>query len=373
MMKEKRDHELQTLKEIAELLNTGTDVDSLLKNVLERLLHITELETGWIFLIDEDGNHELAAAVNLPRALARNNTARMCSGDCWCLNKYKNGHLCEATNIMGCKRIEKILAEKVEHTNGLTHHASVPLRAGNERFGILNVGTPEKTTFNDGELALLESVAFQIGTALKRIHLTRLEQEAALSAERNRLARDLHDSVNQLLFSLSLTARGGAEIAENTETKETFTYIQDLAQEALQEMRALIWQLKPHGLENGLISALTTYSEMIGIRLHTTVQGLICLSEQMEAALWRIGQEALANSKKHSGESDVYLVCEVDSESIFFQIRDEGTGFHYDQKALIPSLGLKSMKERAEQMHGSFQLKSSPGDGTDIIITLPLS
>lgn len=371
-MQKKRDRELQILKEIAELLNTGSDVYSLLEKVLERLLYITELETGWIFLINEDGHHELAAAVNLPQALSKNEHVRMCSGDCWCLTKYKNGLLCEATNIMGCKRIEKILAAKEEHTNGLTHHASVPLRAGGERFGILNVGTPNKTTFSEKELALLESVAFQIGTSLKRIHLTRLEQEAALSAERNRLARDLHDSVNQLLFSLSLTARGGAEIAESSETKETFTYIQDLAQQALNEMRALIWQLKPQGLENGLISALTAYSRMLGIRLHTTVNGLICLSEQTEAALWRIGQEALANSKKHSGQNDVFLLCEVNSEKVIFQIKDKGTGFLYENEEGIPSVGLKSMKERAEQLHGFFKLKSSPGNGTEISITLPL-
>ena len=125
-----------------------------------------------------------------------------------------------------------------------------------ESFGLLNVAAPNKTHFSTDELALLESVAFQIGSAIKRILLTKKEQEVALIGERNRLARDLHDSVNQLLFSLTLTARGGAEMTGDEEIKDTFKTIQGLAQEALSEMRALIWQLRPHGLEHGVVEAL---------------------------------------------------------------------------------------------------------------------
>lgn len=262
MLGEKRQSEIRILKEIAELLNEGTEIDSLLKEVLQKLLHITGLETGWVFLIDSHGDYRLAAEEKLPPALSADNCRPMCKGDCWCIDRYNDGRLNKASNIIECKRIEDAIAEQRKETNGLTHHASVPLRAGEEKFGVLNIGSPAKTHFSPEELALLESIAFQIGTAIKRIKLTQLEHETALAAERNRLARDLHDSVNQLLFSLSLTARGGAEMTDNLEMKETFTYMQDLAQEALSEMRALIWQLKPRGLENGIICAMQTYSQM---------------------------------------------------------------------------------------------------------------
>ena len=241
--------EIIILKEIAELLNEGTDTKVVLSGVLRKLLHVTGLQTGWIFLIDDGGTHHLTAAEALPPALSHNNNYRMCQGECWCVNRYNKRQLNKATNIIECKRIEDVLEEDAGETCGLTHHATVPLRAGEERFGILNVGSPNKTHFEKDELALLEAVAYQIGTALKRINLTQREQETALIAERNRLARDLHDSVNQLLFSLSLTARAGVEMTPNTEVKQTFSYIQDLAQEALGEMRALIWQLRPQGLE----------------------------------------------------------------------------------------------------------------------------
>ncbi|QCJ40583.1 GAF domain-containing sensor histidine kinase [Bacillus sp. S3] len=371
MSVEARYEEIGILKEIAELLNEGTDTNAVLNGVLKKLLHVTGLQIGWIFFIDENGKQQLAADVALPPALAYNDKQRMCEGKCWCVNKYNNQQLTKASNIMECKRIEDAIDERAGETCGLTHHATVPLRAGQERFGILNVGSPNKTHFEKNELALLEAVAYQIGTALKRIKLTQREQETALVAERNRLARDLHDSVNQLLFSLSLTARAGVEMTQTDEVKQTFSYIQDLAQEALGEMRALIWQLRPLGLENGLVSALRSYADMLGLSIETTVTGAASIPGRAEETLWRIGQEALANCKKHSQTTAAHLFFQTSKDGVTMTIRDTGCGFHYDENLDIPSLGLKSMKTRTEALNGQFQLKSKPGSGTEIQIHIP--
>lgn len=372
MTEEPRRAEISILKEIAELLNEGTDTKNMLGGVLRKLLHVTGLQTGWIFLIDEDGNHHLAADVSLPPALASQDKLRMCLGDCWCVNKYNHQTLNKATNIIECKRIEDALEDKAGDTCGLTHHATVPLRAGTERFGLLNVGAPNKKHFNKNELALLEAIAYQIGTSLKRIKLTQREQETALMAERNRLARDLHDSVNQLLFSLSLTARAGVEMASEDETKQTFSYIQDMAQEALGEMRALIWQLKPEGLEQGLISALKSYADILGLQMETKVTGAKCLSGPIEEALWRIGQEALSNCKKHSQSVHVYLTLHTGKDQVVLTIKDTGCGFQYEESHALPTLGLKNMRSRTESLNGIFQLRSTPGYGTEIQISIPL-
>ncbi|MFL6559012.1 MAG: GAF domain-containing sensor histidine kinase, partial [Bacillus sp. (in: firmicutes)] len=323
------------LKEIAELLNEGTDTNDVLSGVLKRLLQVTGLQTGWIFLMDEHGTHHLAADEALPPALENNDKQSMCQGGCWCVNKYNNKKLTKATNIMECKRIEDAIDENAGETCGLTHHATVPLGAGNERFGILNVGSPYKTHFQKTELALLEAVAYQIGTALKRIKLTQREQETALVAERNRLARDLHDSVNQLLFSLSLTARAGVEMTEQDEVKQTFGYIQDLAQEALGEMRALIWQLRPLGLENGVVSALKSYAEMLGLSIEANITGAASIPGTVEEALWRIGQEALANCKKHSQLTETILTFHTAKDEVVISIKDRGCCFHFGENLEI--------------------------------------
>lgn len=360
------------LKEIAELLNEGTDTTTILSGVLKKLLHVTGQQTGWIFLIDENGMHQLVADVALPPALANDNKQRMCQGNCWCVNKYNNHKLNKATNIIECKRIEDAQADDAGNTCGLTHHATVALRAGEERFGILNVGSPNKAHFQKNELALLEAVAFQIGTALKRITLTRREQEIALIAERNRLARDLHDSVNQLLFSLSLTARAGVEMTNEEDVKQTFSYIQDLSQVALGEMRALIWQLKPNGLENGLVNALTSYAEMIGLVIQSKMTGAVSLPGKVEEALWRIGQEAFANCKKHSTTHAVALSFHANENLVIMTIKDSGCGFRYEENSSILSLGLRNMKLRTEALNGHFQLTSKLGSGTEIQVQIPL-
>ena len=130
----------------------------------------------------------------------------MTEGSCWCVQAYHNRKLTKASNIINCSRINLANRAYHEETEGITHHATVPLRSGEEQFGLLNVASSNKQHYSEEDLELLESVAFQIGSAIKRILLTDREKEAAKINERNRLARDLHDSVNQMLFSLKLTA-----------------------------------------------------------------------------------------------------------------------------------------------------------------------
>jgi two-component system NarL family sensor kinase len=366
-----RIQELQTLKTIAETLNEANDLEEMLHTVLKQLMHVTQLECGWIFLIDEKGAYSLVADHELPPALIWENKKPMCEGDCWCLNRYNDGRLERAVNIIECKRLEDAMEEKWGDTKGITHHATVPLRAGDEKFGLLNVASPNKTYFTNEELALLESVAFQIGTAIKRIKLVENEQKLALLAERNRLARDLHDSVNQLLFSLMLTARGAKEMTTDEQMQETLDYIQQLAQEALQEMRSLIWQLRPQGLENGVASALMNYGNMLGLNVEMDIQGVIDLPNDVEECLWRVGQEALNNCKKHAGVSTVSIFIAVKNKQVKMKITDKGCGFNYRDEEM-PSLGLKSMKERIEAMNGTFHIKSAIGKGTTVQTMIPL-
>ncbi|SFC17521.1 two-component system, NarL family, sensor kinase [Bacillus sp. OV322] len=366
------DKEIHILKEIAELLNEGTDIIPVLQEVLKKLLDVTGLKVGWVFLIEDNGMHRLAAHQSLPPALANEQDRIMCQGNCWCVDRYNRKTLTKATNIIECARIEEAIENNIGSHLGITHHATVPLRAGDERFGLLNVGSPHKTHFEASELDLLESVAYQIGTALKRITLTQREQEHALLAERNRLARDLHDSVNQLLFSLSLTARAGKELSEEKQVNQTFSHIQKLAQEALGEMRALIWQLRPRGLECGLISTLTGYAELLGLTMNTTVTGITSLPGKIEEALLRIGQEALSNCKKHAQVNHVEVNLHTTSRLVTLTITDNGCGFSYSKDFNLPSLGLRTMRERTEDLQGQFSVKSLQGKGTSINIKIPL-
>ena len=136
-------------------------------------------------------------------------------------------------------------------------------------------------------------------------------------------------------------------------------------------MRALIWQLRPHGLENGVVETAKGYAEMLGLTLRTKVEGVISLSSQIEEVLWRVSQEALNNCKKHSGEKTILYTMKSNAQSILLTIEDRGNGFHYDRKQSLPSVGIQSMRERVKSIGGTFTIDSQLGRGTIISVQIP--
>ncbi|MCP3031588.1 GAF domain-containing sensor histidine kinase [Halobacillus sp. A1] len=515
---------MQILKVIAETLNGSNDLKDMLQTVLEKLLELTRLETGWIFLVDEKPNYTFVADHRLPPALIINDKAPMCGGDCSCLNRYWSGRLKEPINIIECKRIENAIKYDWGDTNRMTHHATIPLADGEERFGILNVASPDKEHFTEEELTLLQSLSFQIGTAVKRTRLYEEQQRRAvkyeklnelvrliwksqnverladqvvhktseifqwktvglylqegeslflksfvdedssfnesvslslledhpitrafqyqevvqsarasreeyvclpiyikdeklgvlylaapdshrlsdgdvevlqaltrhislvyetlrlqekrgellLYEERKRLARDLHDSVNQKLFSLSLTARGAKEIISphDQPLRDLLDEMLGMSQESLKEMRSLIWQLRPIGIEEGLVSAIKKYGEHLGLSIAFKVDSAPNWPRPVEETLWRISQEALNNVNKHSNTKEVTLFLYESSEGAGMEIVDRGDGFELQNKR-TRSLGLTSMKERAELIGGILDVNSERGAGTTVHVFLP--
>ncbi|UYO32998.1 GAF domain-containing sensor histidine kinase [Bacillus halotolerans] len=372
-MTKPRVEKLRTLKTIAETLNQGHDVKATLNEVLKELLSLTNLQSGWIFLIEEDGSYTLAADAYLPPALSRREKVLMCEGECYCLTKFNNGGLRKAANIMNCKRIESAEELHCFDTEGITHHATVPLEDGDRRFGLLNVAAAGKTLFDEEELHLLEAVAFQIGTAIQRMRLAEYKQKNALLMERNRLAQELHDSVNQMLFSVSLTAKAAKTLTQEETLQQMIDFIQTLTQDALAEMKSLIWQLRPGGLEKGLAEAIKSYGTLIGLNVVFTQKGCPDLRDEEEHMLWRVVQEALNNCKKHAGTDTAYVRITASSSYAELDIIDHGAGFCYEAHDGLPSLGIKGMKERAEKAGAEFFIESELGAGTKLSVRLPLT
>lgn len=372
---EERVDEIYTLKVIAEVLNRSNDLGPMLQQVLEKLLDLTDLTTGWIFLAGNEPDYHLMASHGLPPALSMNSQEPMCNGICYCLTKFWKGELTQPVNIIHCRRIEKAIQYNWGDTADISHHATIPLTGGEETFGVLNVAAPKKEIFDSHELDLLQSVAFQIGTAIKRIRLYEKRQEMQLLDERNRLARDLHDAVSQKLFSLSLTAQGALSLLspEDLQLTEALQDIKGLAKGAMGEMKAMIWQLRPYGLENGLISAVKEYAESLNVKLSIESSRLISFSPQIKETIWRILQEALNNIHKHAKIGKADLCIDVAPEHIKLTITDYGVGFNINKlRNDQGSLGLTSMRERVERVNGCFTVQSETGKGTVLIITIPL-
>lgn len=251
---------------------------------------------------------------------------------------------------------------------------AVPLIIYNKLKGVLWIGRERKPS-NECDLKNLEALADHIALAIENVQLYEEREYYLLVAERNRLARDLHDSVNQKLFSLSLTARGLKEIlADHPQTvAKGIENIELLAKEALREMRSLIWELRPNENQNGIEELLKEYAEQIGLQVNVHMDKNFHLPRNVKEIFWRIGQESLNNICKHAQTDTAEIRLEQTSQSIRMIVADQGCGFSMDQSELSPkSFGITSMKERIAQINGKLTIHSGFGKGTTVIATAPL-
>ncbi len=195
-------------------------------------------------------------------------------------------------------------------------------------------------------------------------------QELVSLQERQRLARELHDSVSQALYAIGLGAHTAREaIASDSEQAlASIDYVLALAEAGLAEMRALIFELRPESLEiEGLVAALTKQVAVLRTRYKLNVEADLGeepdLSIEMKHALYRIAQEALHNIVRHARASTVVLRLARQANEIVLEVRDDGKGF--DPAGLFPGhLGLRSMHERVSKMSGTLTIESVPGQGT---------
>ena len=195
--------------------------------------------------------------------------------------------------------------------------------------------------------------------------------------ERQKLARELHDSVSQALYGIALglhTARIQLD-RDPRALLESLDYLLSLAEAALAEMRALIFELRPESLESeGLVAALSKQGAALQARHDLIVQMDLCeepaLPLQAKQELYRITQEALQNTVKHAHARQVGLVLHQTADAVILEIRDDGIGF--DPLGSFPGhLGLRSMRERVSHLGGMLQIESAPGQGTHLCTQVP--
>lgn len=251
--------------------------------------------------------------------------------------------------------------------------------------GDLTVSVPVTSQDELGELAA--SFNQMTGELNRRTHeLAQTSSELAVKdtqlkvaalEERQRLARELHDSVSQALYGIALGARTARTLLDRDPQKvaEPLDYVLSLAEAGLSEMRALIFELRPESLQNeGLVAALTKQAAALQARHKLAVATHFCpepdISLDAKEVLYRVAQEALHNTAKHASASRVDLEMQCPGDEIRLTIRDNGKGF--DPQGGFPGhLGLQSMRERVASLHGDLQIISRLGQGTSIIVHLP--
>ena len=256
---------------------------------------------------------------------------------------------------------------------------SAPIFGRQGVLGLISFFSSKSTAFNHEELSLLTSVANHISIAVENNRLHQKADEAIVIEERQRLARELHDSISQLLYSQLLFSQASLKLVHSGDTDLLTSYLHrlsDVADQAFKEMRLMIYSLRPKvlesvGLSGALQHRLNTVEQRAGMETKFSVIGVDNLPSQVEDGLFRIAQEALNNALKHASATAITVRLEQDEPFIELEVSDNGIGF--EREAIVEGIGIASMQERAKQLGGDLIIASTPGMGTSIRVKINYS
>src|SRR5579859_2128666 len=385
-----RNRDLAVLYDIAGYLNHKVEVHEALHEVLTRVTDLLGLRTGWVWLLNERGEPYLAAAEALPPYLA-DHPARM-AGSCLCLDTFLGGSLEGAANVdvLRCSRLKNAEREKDPSALGLRFHSSVPIYAGDRLLGVLNVASEDWRELQPEELQLLHIISDQIGLAIQRARLsaehTRSAARLATIEERNRLAREIHDTLAQGLAAIILQLETADALVEDRpqRAQEAVQRALRLARGNLEEARRSVMDLRAASLQGHTLPealALLVQSESQQkedgpvMQYHSSpMSDFPALPARVEMSLYRIAQEALTNARKHAAAQHMEITLSADEQWVRLEVRDDGSGFDPETVAQNVSLGhfgLAGIAERVKLLGGRMCIQSEPGAGTLIDVFIP--
>ena len=231
------------------------------------------------------------------------------------------------------------------------------------------------STFTPEQLALFKSIADQLGVAIENARLFAQAEETAVTAERNRLARDLHDAVTQTLFSSSLIADVLPKIWEKDpeEAKKRLEELRQLTRGALSEMRTLLVELRPAALVDADLGDLighlvNAFSARTRLSVEYNHNGPVNPPPDIKEMIYRITQEGFNNIAKHADAENVLITLQCLAGHVSLSIKDDGAGFNKEDNNQ-EGLGLGIMRERAKSLGAKLNIVSQIGQGTEISVS----
>lgn len=269
--------------------------------------------------------------------------------------------------------------EGYQWIKGLVSLLVVPLKVETKVIGILNIlNKPSEVTQED--MRIIDLFADQAAIIMEHIRLQYQAEQLAVLEERQRLARELHDSVTQALYSVTLYADAArmAFSAEKWDALErNLQEVRNMSREAMYDMRLLVFELRPFMLETeGLVSALRARLAAVegrsGLKTEVLVEEERRLPIKIEEELYRIAQEALNNVVKHAGATQVQIQLKYHENTVSLEMNDDGRGFEPETAHQSGGFGLQGIHERVQQLGGSLNIESAPLRGTRLSVRIPL-
>jgi signal transduction histidine kinase len=266
-----------------------------------------------------------------------------------------------------------------ETASGIRSELAVPIRIGNETFGVLDIQSTAARAFDEIDLFTAQTLGDQLAVAVENARLYQESRDIAVLEERNRMAREIHDTLAQGFTGIILQLEAAEQSLEGDtlDAQEHLGRARTLARESLNEARRSVWALRPHELERlplteAINQQVEEFSRDTGIRADFKISGYNeRLSTEIENALLRIFQESMMNIQKHARASEVAVDLTVDQGVVRLRVDDNGVGFDSASSA-ENRFGLIGMRERAKLLGGAVVIRSEKGKGTHLEVTLPI-
>jgi PAS domain S-box-containing protein len=371
-----RTHDLDSIYRVTSAASEANNLQQGLQNALELALEAIHSPSGNIFLLSEDGQSiHLAADVGFPPDVHEK------------LLELKMEDSAQGVVIANNEPfiLQDILSEKYSlwgnHPYTKICYIGMPMRVHDRVVGVISALKTDGQPLELEEMTLFSFIADHLGLLIENMHLSQQAEAAAVLEERARLARDLHDSVTQSLYSATLFAEGGRSLLQQNRISEVDHYLvqlQLITRQALKEMRLLVFELRSSalagtGLADALQLRLEAVEERSGVQTHFEINNLPNLPPRLEENIYRIAIEALNNILKHANASQVQVHLTCTDNLLELMIGDDGNGFDPQIGKLSAGMGLTSMRERAHQIGGDLKITSQPGTGTVITLRLPIN
>ncbi|GAA0377896.1 sensor histidine kinase [Bacillus horti] len=268
------------------------------------------------------------------------------------------------------KRLEKLVVSILSFERG--NYAQRVPELGSDEIGLVAEHLNEMARRIEKQVASLQKLSTE------KVEWQESMKQSVISAERQRIARELHDAVSQQLFAISMMTSAVLETTafSQEKSKKQIEMIEKMAGNAQNEMRALLLHLRPatlegKGLREGILDLLTEFKEKQYVQMEWKVDELPVLPKGIEDHLFRIVQEGLSNVFRHAKASSVSLLLAVENRRIHLKIVDNGVGFDMNGTKLS-SYGLQSIHERVNEIGGVAEVISFPNKGTQVSVKIPI-
>ncbi len=380
-----RTKELAALNAVAAVVSHSLNLQDILSRALDKTIEVVGVEAGGIYLLREDTQVLIIAA---HKGLSAQFVAEIDNLE---VGEGFSGRVAQTGEPLVVRDLstDPRLTRSVARESGFHSLAIAPLLSRATVLGTLFVVTRGRREFSQQEVELLTAIGAQIGVAVENARLYEQAQQVAVVEERQRLARELHDSVTQSLHSSTLMAEAGRRLASAGDLERTQHYLArlgEISQQALKEMRLLVYELRPPALrEVGLVGALQQRLDAVERRAGVDARLVVVsgdpgggkeveLPAAVEETLYRIAQEALNNALKHGQPSSVTVTLRIEGplvdRRVEIEIVDDGSGFDAGAVDGAGGMGLVSMRERAEKIGGRLTVNSAPGEGTRVKVSV---